>query len=55
MGLDARYRWLEDPDSFYVDGGLAIHLKKCGSLPSKTTRTDRTIIFIIKVQYEEQT
>lgn len=51
--------WLGDSDCFslYVEGKgrLAIHVRRYGGLPSKTTRTDRTIVFIIKVHYEEQT
>lgn len=39
----------------YVGSPLSIHVGRYGGFPSKTTHTDRTIFFIIKIHYEEQT
>lgn len=43
--------------SLYVEGEgkSAICTRQAGGLPMETTRTDRTIFFIIKIHYEEQT
>lgn len=61
MGPDAGWGvgWLGDaarfPFMWKVKVKVAIHVRRYGGLPSKTTRTDRTIFFIIKIHYEEQT
>lgn len=60
MGPDAGWGvrgWGCQLFSLYAEGKgrLATHISRDGGLLSKTAHTDRTIFFIIKIHYEEQT